>query len=136
MHFPYDEISHRMGIGWAKTTHVMGKVWLPILSCSRNASISHIMRFVNFFLCVINSTCASFVLFSWKFSHRRNTYKLIKKSEYFHVQHRLFAMSDKKIYIKNPYAIKKRKIWNKPTKLFPNKWKRKLVKSNKGSYSH
>ena len=30
MHFPYDEVYHRMGIGWKKTTHTMGKVWLPI----------------------------------------------------------------------------------------------------------
>ena len=28
----------------------------------------------------------------------------------------------------------KRKPWNKPTKPFPNKWKRKLAKSDKGSY--
>ena len=30
MHFPYDEVYHRMGIGWEKSTHTMGKVWLPI----------------------------------------------------------------------------------------------------------
>ena len=30
MHFPYDEVYHRTGIGWEKTTHTMGKVWLPI----------------------------------------------------------------------------------------------------------
>ena len=59
---------------------------------------------------------------------------MIKKLEYFHVQHTLFAMSDKIIYIKNPYAGKKRKAWNKPTKPLPNKWKRKLAKSDKGSY--
>ena len=47
--------------------------------------------------------------------------------EYFHVQYTLFAMSDKKINIKNPYAGKKRKVWNKPTKPFPNKCKRELV---------
>ena len=47
--------------------------------------------------------------------------------EYFHVQHTLLAVSDKRKYIKNPYPGKKRKAWNKPTKLFPNKWKRKLV---------
>ena len=39
-------------------------------------------------------------------------------------------MSDKRKYIKNPYAGKKRKAWNKPTKLFPNKWYRKLAKSD------
>ena len=54
--------------------------------------------------------------------------------EYFHVQHTLFAMSDKRKYIKNPYAGKKRKAWNKPTKPFPNKWNRKFNKTNKGSY--
>ena len=30
MHFPYDEVYHSMGIGWEKTTHTMGKVWLLI----------------------------------------------------------------------------------------------------------
>ena len=30
MHFPYDEVYHRMGIRWEKSTHTMGKVWLPI----------------------------------------------------------------------------------------------------------
>ena len=43
-------------------------------------------------------------------------------------------MSDKGKFIKNSYAGKKRKAWNKPTKPFPNKWKRKLAKSDKGSY--
>ena len=26
MRFPYDEVYHRMGIGWEKSTHTMGKV--------------------------------------------------------------------------------------------------------------
>ena len=30
MHFPYAEVYHRMGIGWEKSTHTMGKVWLLI----------------------------------------------------------------------------------------------------------
>ena len=30
IHFPYAEVSHRMGIGWEKCTHAMGKVWLSI----------------------------------------------------------------------------------------------------------
>ena len=30
MHFPYDEVCHRMGIGWEKSTHTMGKVWLSV----------------------------------------------------------------------------------------------------------
>ena len=30
-------------------------------------------------------------------------------------------MSDKRKYIKNPYAGKKTKAWNKPTTPFPNK---------------
>ena len=38
------------------------------------------------------------------------------KLECFHAQHILFAMSDKRKYIKNPYAEKKRTAWNKPTK--------------------
>ena len=46
----------------------------------------------------------------------------------------LFVATDKRKYIKKPYAGKKRKTWNKLTKPFPNKWKRKLAKSNKGSY--
>ena len=25
MHFPYDEVYHKMGIGWGKETHTMGK---------------------------------------------------------------------------------------------------------------
>ena len=52
--------------------------------------------------------------------------------EYFHAQHTLFAMGDKRKYIKNP--SQERKAWNKPAKPFPNKWKRKLAKSNKDSY--
>ena len=53
--------------------------------------------------------------------------------EYFYVQHTLSAMSDKRKYIKNSYAGKK-KACNKPTKSFPNKGKRKLAKYDKGSY--
>ena len=30
MHFPYAEVYHRMGIGWGKSTHTMGKAWLSI----------------------------------------------------------------------------------------------------------
>ena len=30
MHFPYDEVYHRMGIRWEKSTHTMEKVWLSI----------------------------------------------------------------------------------------------------------
>ena len=30
MHFPYEEVYHRMGIVWGKITHSMGKVWVPI----------------------------------------------------------------------------------------------------------
>ena len=30
MPFPYDEVYHRMAIRWEKSTHTMGKVWLPI----------------------------------------------------------------------------------------------------------
>ena len=30
MHFPYDEVYHRMRIEWEKTTHTMGIVWLPV----------------------------------------------------------------------------------------------------------
>ena len=26
IHFPYAEVCHRMGIGWEKSTHTMGKV--------------------------------------------------------------------------------------------------------------
>ena len=54
--------------------------------------------------------------------------------EYFHVQHTLFAISDTRKSLKNPYAGKKRKTWNKPTKPFLSKWKRKLTKFDKGSY--
>ena len=40
--------------------------------------------------------------------------------EYFQVQNTSFAMSDKRKYIKNPYAGKKRrKTWNKPKNGFP-----------------
>ena len=35
---------------------------------------------------------------------------------------------------KNPYIEKKRKNWNKPTKPFPSKRKRKLAKCDKGLY--
>ena len=38
-----------------------------------------------------------------------------------------------KIY-KKSLCKKEKKTWNKPTKPFPNKWKRKLAKSDKGSY--
>ena len=30
MHFPYDEVYHRVGIWWEKSTHAIGKVWVPI----------------------------------------------------------------------------------------------------------
>ena len=30
MHFPYVEVYHRMGIGWEKSTHTMGKVWVSV----------------------------------------------------------------------------------------------------------
>ena len=30
IHFPYAEVYHRMGIGWEKSTHTTGKVWLSI----------------------------------------------------------------------------------------------------------
>ena len=42
-------------------------------------------------------------------------------------------MSDKRKYIKIPYAGKKLKAWKKPTKLLPNKWKRKLTQFDKAS---
>ena len=45
-------------------------------------------------------------------------------------------MSDKRKKLRNRYAGKKRKTWNKPTKSFPNKRKRKLAKSDKDSYCH
>ena len=30
MHFPYAEVYHRMGIGWEKSTHTLGKVWVSV----------------------------------------------------------------------------------------------------------
>ena len=30
IHFPYAEVYNKMGIGWEKSTHTMGKVWLSI----------------------------------------------------------------------------------------------------------
>ena len=30
MHSPYDEVYHKMGIGWEKSTHTMGKVWVSV----------------------------------------------------------------------------------------------------------
>ena len=30
MHFPYDEVHHRMGIRWEICTHTMGKVWVSV----------------------------------------------------------------------------------------------------------
>ena len=30
IHFPYAEVYHRMGIGWEKSTHTMGKVWVSV----------------------------------------------------------------------------------------------------------
>ena len=59
---------------------------------------------------------------------------MIKKFEYFHVQHTLFSMSDKRKHIKNLYVGKKTKACNKVATPFPNKWKKKLAKSDKGSY--
>ena len=69
-----------------------------------------------------------------KFSHRRNTYKLIKKLEYFHVQYTLFGISNKVKYIKKSLNRKERKVQNRPTKPFPNKWQRKLPYSVKDLY--
>ena len=45
-----------------------------------------------------------------------------------------FSHRGSRKYIKNPYAGKKRKAWNKPKKLFPNRWKKKLVISDKHLY--
>ena len=44
MHFPYDEVYHRMGIGWEKSTHTMGEVWVSI-----SQTFPHTMGFVAFF---------------------------------------------------------------------------------------
>ena len=52
---------------------------------------------------------------------------MTKKLECFHVQHTLFAMNDKRKYMKDCCSGKKRKAWNKPAKPFPNKWKRSLL---------
>ena len=30
LHFPFDELYHRMGTGWIRSTHTVGKLWLPI----------------------------------------------------------------------------------------------------------
>ena len=30
MHFPHDDVFHRMGTLWGKITHTMGKVWVPV----------------------------------------------------------------------------------------------------------
>ena len=43
-------------------------------------------------------------------------------------------MSDKRIYIKHPYAGKNRKAWNKQTKPFPSNRKRMVAKSEKNLY--
>ena len=40
-------------------------------------------------------------------------------------------MSDERKHRKHPYVKKKRKASNKATKLFPNKWKRKLATLHK-----
>ena len=45
-------------------------------------------------------------------------------------------MSDKRKYIKNPNAGKKRKAWHKLTTPFPNWRKRKLAISDKGLYHY
>ena len=60
--------------------------------------------------------------------HRRSTYKWLKNCSA-HI-----ICYEWKKYIKSSYAGKRRKTWNKPTKQFPNKWKRKLAKSDEGSY--
>ena len=30
LHFPCDEANHNIGIRWKRTTHIFGKVWVPI----------------------------------------------------------------------------------------------------------
>ena len=30
LHFPFDELYHRMGTGWIRSTYTVGKLWLPI----------------------------------------------------------------------------------------------------------
>ena len=35
MHFPYAELSHRMGIEWEESSHAMGNVWLSIFKTFR-----------------------------------------------------------------------------------------------------
>ena len=46
--------------------------------------------------------------------------------------HYLLWMIKERKYKNNPYEGKKRRTWNKPTEPFPNKWKWKLAKSDKG----
>ena len=46
---------------------------------------------------------------------------------YFDVHHTIFVMSDKRKYLKNPYAQKKRKAWNKPTKPFQTSGRESLL---------
>ena len=59
---------------------------------------------------------------------------MIKNFDSFHVQQKLFAMSDKRKYIKSPYARKKRKAWNKLAKLFRNRWNRRQGNCNQGKW--
>lgn len=67
---------------------------------------------------LINYTGVKLTLFLRKFSHRRNT-SLIKKLKYFHVLHTQFAMTDKRKFIKNPYAGKKKQSLEKTNKIVP-----------------
>ena len=66
------------------------------------------------------------MFFSFENLVTRTIYKLIKTLEYFYVQHTLSAMSDKRKYMKNSYAGKK-KACNKPTKSFPNMTKVRIT---------
>ena len=42
----------------------------------------------------------------------------------------MFSIHYNRCVIKENIAGKKRKAWNEPIKSFPNKWNRKLAKSN------
>ena len=71
---------------------------------------------------------------SFENSVTEETHKNWLKNGVFSCSAHIICYEWKKKIHKKPLRRKEKKAWNKLTKPFPNKWKSKLAKSDKGSY--
>ena len=81
MHFPNDEVCHRMGIKWEKSTHTMGKLWSSIFQTfAIRWVLLHFRSFGNW----RGNPCISHLMkyaIGWE-SNGKKTPKLWEKYEY------------------------------------------------------